>query len=99
MLRPVHRCKLVSAGDVCRAHAQYHLTTLPLLTKDEVAAQVQRAHDAQPRWAATSFAQRQMLMRSLKAWVLRDMEVILDVACRDTGKTREALLCVAWVRH
>ena len=49
---------------------------------------IQRADAAQPKWAGTSFATRKSLLRSLKAWVLRDMEGIVAVAKRDTGKTR-----------
>ena len=68
---------------------QFHLTTLPLLTAEEVSEQILRAHNAQPEWAKTSSAQRQSFLRSLKAWVLEDMEGIVRVACRDTGKTSE----------
>lgn len=68
---------------------QFHLTTLPLLTAEEVSEQILRAHNAQPRWAKTTWAQRQSFLRSLKAWVLDDMEGIVRVACRDTGKTSE----------
>ena len=28
-------------------------------------------------------------MRSLKEWVMKDMDGIVRVACRDTGKTRK----------
>ncbi|ORY34610.1 putative meiotic recombination-related protein [Naematelia encephala] len=66
----------------------YHLTTIPLLSADEVAERIKRAHEAQPDWAKTTFAQRKMVLRSLKDWVVRDMDIIVRVACRDTGKTR-----------
>ncbi|OCF34338.1 meiotic Sister-Chromatid recombination aldehyde dehydrogenase [Kwoniella heveanensis BCC8398] len=65
----------------------YHLTTLPLLTADEIASNIERADVAQKKWSQTSFAQRISFLRSIKAWVLRDMEGIVKVACRDTGKT------------
>ncbi|KAK8849768.1 hypothetical protein IAR55_005104 [Kwoniella newhampshirensis] len=65
----------------------YHLLTLPLLSAEEVSAQIAKAHVAHPEWAQTSFAQRISFLRSVKAWVLRDMEGIVRVACRDTGKT------------
>lgn len=64
--------------------------TLPLLSATDVAQQIERADNAQPTWAATTFAQRQSFLRSLKAWILRDMDGIVDVACRDTGKIRES---------
>ncbi|WWC73787.1 uncharacterized protein I206_107759 [Kwoniella pini CBS 10737] len=65
----------------------YHLLTLPLLSAAEVSDQIAKANSAQPRWAQTTFAQRISFLRSLKAWVLKDMESIVRVACRDTGKT------------
>ncbi|WVW87035.1 hypothetical protein I302_109091 [Kwoniella bestiolae CBS 10118] len=65
----------------------YHLLTLPLLSASEVSNQIIKAHSAQKGWAQTTFAQRISFLRSLKAWVLRDMEGIVRVACRDTGKT------------
>ncbi|KAK6908563.1 meiotic Sister-Chromatid recombination aldehyde dehydrogenase [Kwoniella mangroviensis CBS 8886] len=65
----------------------YHLLTLPLLSASEVSDQVIKAQSAQKGWAKTTFAQRISFLRSLKAWVLRDIEDIVRVACRDTGKT------------
>jgi len=62
---------------------------MPLLAADEVASQIKRAHDAFPRWAETSFSQRELFLRSLKVWIMRDMVGIVRVACRDTGKTGE----------
>lgn len=67
---------------------QYHLTTIPLLSKSEIQAQMQKAHDAQPAWRQTTFAERKQVLSSLRSWVLRDMDAICRVACRDTGKTR-----------
>ncbi|TXT12996.1 hypothetical protein VHUM_01397 [Vanrija humicola] len=65
-----------------------HIATLKLDSSAAVAAKVAAADGAQRAWAKTSFAQRKSLLRSLKAWILRDMDAIVDVACRDTGKTR-----------
>lgn len=76
---------------------QYHITTVPLLSTAEVAQQIQKADAAQPDWARTTFAQRQSFLRSLKAWILRDMDSIVDVACRDTGKIRK--LCQPLPTH
>ena len=70
---------------------QYHLETIPLRTATQVAEQIESAHQASRAWAKTTFAQRKMLLRSLKAWVLRDMEGIVQVACRDTGKTSQSV--------
>lgn len=68
--------------------SQYHLATIPLLTGRKIQEQIKRAHLAQPAWKQTTFAQRKLLLSSLRAWVLRDMDAICRVACRDTGKTR-----------
>jgi acyl-CoA reductase-like NAD-dependent aldehyde dehydrogenase len=66
-----------------------HLQTLPMPTVGDVRRTVTAADAAQPAWAKTSFAQRKSVLRSIKAWVMRDMEDIVNVACRDTGKTRK----------
>ena len=89
MLRPGDRCQsaLARRCDDCADSDQYHLTTVPLFSSDEVTVQIKRGHDAQEMWAQTSFAQRKSLLRSLKRWVMRDMAAIVRVACRDTGKT------------
>lgn len=68
---------------------QYHIETIPLLSAEEVASQIQTASAAQPLWGKSSFETRQSVLRSLKAWVLGDMDGIVRVACRDTGKTSE----------
>lgn len=96
MLRPLNCCEhhtdlywalcLTQRG----LTSQYHLATIPLLSASGIQSQIQRAHDAQPRWAQTTIAQRQRVLSSLRAWVLRDMDAICRVACRDTGKTRES---------
>ncbi|WVF68391.1 hypothetical protein IAT40_003156 [Kwoniella sp. CBS 6097] len=65
----------------------YHLTTLPLLSAEEISSHIEKADIAQRKWSKTSFAQRISFLRSIKAWVLKDMEGIVRVACRDTGKT------------
>ncbi len=89
-------CLFLPLGLGSDSHTQYHLDTLRLLSAEQVSAQIARAHAAQRGWARTSFAQRQSFMRSLKAWVVRDMEGIVAVACRDTGKTRESGRGVVW---
>lgn len=65
-----------------------HIETLKLDSGAAVAAKVAAADAAQRAWVKTTFAQRKSLLRSLKAWILRDMDAIVDVAVRDTGKTR-----------
>ncbi|KAK4689881.1 hypothetical protein P7C73_g247, partial [Tremellales sp. Uapishka_1] len=65
-----------------------HLLTLPLRSVEEVSAQIATADAAQGQWSQTTFEQRRLVLRSLKQWILRDMDGIVRVACRDTGKTR-----------
>ncbi|GMK56335.1 hypothetical protein CspeluHIS016_0301750 [Cutaneotrichosporon spelunceum] len=65
-----------------------HIETRRLPSAEDIARQVARADAAQPKWARTTFAQRASVLRSIKAWILRDMDSIVAVACRDTGKTR-----------
>lgn len=74
--------------DAQQADQQYHIETIPLLTAAQVSDQIALAHSVQPAWAATSFAQRKQVLQNLRRWVIKDMEGIVDVACRDTGKTR-----------
>lgn len=53
---------------------------------------VQRAQRAQQAagWgagSADSWRRRRRVLRTIKAWLVRDMDAIARVACRDTGKT------------
>ncbi|EAL18834.1 hypothetical protein CNBI0950 [Cryptococcus deneoformans B-3501A] len=65
----------------------YHLNTLPLHTAEEVSLQISKANSAFFAWSRTTFAQRRHFLRNVRGWVLRDMDYIVQVACRDTGKT------------
>lgn len=66
---------------------QYHIETIQLPTTEELAATIERAHAAFPDYKKTTIAQRRRLMRTLKAWFLENMEDIVRVGVRDTGKT------------
>jgi acyl-CoA reductase-like NAD-dependent aldehyde dehydrogenase len=66
---------------------QYHIETIQLPTAEELSATIERAHAAFPSYKKTTFAQRRRLMRTLKAWFLENMEDIVRVGVRDTGKT------------
>lgn len=54
----------------------------------EIMYYITRARLAQPSLAASSFAKRRQFLSSLKAWILTNMEDIVNVAVRDSGKTR-----------
>ncbi|GHJ86665.1 hypothetical protein NliqN6_3067 [Naganishia liquefaciens] len=65
----------------------YHIETIRLPTSEELSARIERAHAAFPKYKKTTFAQRRRLMRTLKTWFLTNMEDIVRVGVRDTGKT------------
>nr|ODN86772.1 meiotic Sister-Chromatid recombination aldehyde dehydrogenase [Cryptococcus depauperatus CBS 7841] len=65
----------------------YHLATLPLHSDAQVAKQITVANCSFPSWRTTTFAQRRLLLRTIRNWIIRDMDSIVAVACRDTGKT------------
>ncbi|KAJ1829967.1 Meiotic Sister-Chromatid recombination aldehyde dehydrogenase [Coemansia sp. RSA 2711] len=56
-------------------------------TAAELEARMQRARQAQTRWAQTSFEQRRQVLRTLHAFVLAHQREICQVASRDSGKT------------
>ncbi|WPG97979.1 aldehyde dehydrogenase [Acrodontium crateriforme] len=49
---------------------------------------INKATDAQRSWAATSFAQRRQVLKTLLKYVLENQDVIVRAACLDSGKTR-----------
>lgn len=48
---------------------------------------IRRAQTAQRGWADSDFARRRRVLRTIKQWLANDMDVVVKVACRDTGKT------------
>lgn len=66
-----------------------HLATIPAHSGPEIADKIAAAEQAQVAWASTSWAQRRQVMYSLLSWLLRDVEAITKVCCRDTGKTSQ----------
>lgn len=65
----------------------YVLDQFPSDTPETIYAKVTQAAAAQRTWRASSWEERRQLLRTIHAWVLRDMEMIARIACRDTGKT------------
>ncbi len=59
----------------------------PVMSADEVRRVVERARRAQPRWAATSFAERRAVLSDLLEVILARQEEISRLAVRDSGKT------------
>jgi len=73
------------------------LGEIPVVSPDEVRERVRRARRAQERWAETSFAERRRALRALLDHLLDHADELVDVICRDAGKTREnALLGEIW---
>lgn len=65
----------------------YVLARVPADKPDTIHAKIGRACAAQREWRTSSFATRRMLLKTMHAWIQRDLEPIARIACRDTGKT------------
>ncbi|CDZ97964.1 Vacuolar H-ATPase V1 sector, subunit G [Phaffia rhodozyma] len=67
----------------------YHLATISSDTSASIDAKVRAADNAQKAWAQTTLDDRRVVMRSLLAWLVdeKNMERIVRVGVRDTGKT------------
>lgn len=80
---------LVSEADIlCYDPATgYVLGRVPADTATSISDKIARAQAAQRAWRTSSFAQRRRVLRTMMAWIQRDMEGIARIACRDTGKT------------
>jgi len=64
------------------------LGTVKAFTEAEVKSAVARARKAQEEWAAMPFSQREHTLRVLLRAVLDNLDTIVRVACRDSGKTK-----------
>ncbi|WFD43847.1 Meiotic Sister-Chromatid recombination aldehyde dehydrogenase [Malassezia psittaci] len=63
------------------------LDTLQADTSATIQSKIGAAKEAQISFKATSWEQRRRFLKTLRAWIMRDMEVLARIACRDTGKT------------
>ena len=61
--------------------------TAKVMTAAEVRAAVDRAREAQVKWAKTTFDQRRAVLKVLLDYVVSHQEPICRAASRDTGKT------------
>jgi hypothetical protein len=66
-----------------------HIGTFLADNADEIRAKIRRAADAQREWRETTFRKRRRVVRSLMKWLVENQKECAQVACRDTGKTRE----------
>jgi acyl-CoA reductase-like NAD-dependent aldehyde dehydrogenase len=64
------------------------LGTIKAFTADEVKSAIERARAAQQTWKNSSFAQRRFLLRVIQRCITDNMQTIVRVACRDSGKTK-----------
>jgi acyl-CoA reductase-like NAD-dependent aldehyde dehydrogenase len=65
------------------------ITTIPVLSGEEIGAAAARARAAQPGWAALGFEGRAKVLRRAQKWMLDNGERIIDVVVSETGKTHE----------
>lgn len=64
-----------------------YLGEVPAHSAEDVRQIIARAKEAQLRWATSEFAQRRQFLRVLQKYILENMETIVTVACRESGKT------------
>lgn len=73
------------------------LGTVAITTPEDVKKKVARAREAQKAWRKTTFEQRRRVLGRLLDRILDDEERIVELVCRDSGKTREnALMGEIW---
>ena len=68
------------------------IATVPALSRDEVAAMVERARRAQPAWEALGFEERGKVLRRMQKWTTDNAERIIRTIVSETGKTWEDAL-------
>ncbi|CEH17302.1 Vacuolar H-ATPase V1 sector, subunit G [Ceraceosorus bombacis] len=70
-----------------------HISDIQADDASAIFEKVRRAQAAQRAWGDSEFARRRRVLRTIKQWLANDMEIVVKVACRDTGKTAvDALL-------
>ncbi len=60
----------------------------PLDTAEDARKAIERAHEAQPAWAALPVNQRVRALRRVRTYIIEHAEEIATTISRDTGKTR-----------
>lgn len=64
-----------------------HLGDITADTKDSINNKVERARVAQLAWRGASWERRRRVLKTIRAWIVKDIDIIARTACRDTGKT------------
>ncbi|PKI84663.1 Msc7p [Malassezia vespertilionis] len=65
----------------------YILGAFPADTPSTISDKIGRAAEAQAVWRRSTWRERREVLRTMQAWLMHDMESVVRVACRDTGKT------------
>jgi acyl-CoA reductase-like NAD-dependent aldehyde dehydrogenase len=65
------------------------LGVVPAASPDQVRAVVERARQAQKKWATSSFAQRRAVLRRITDLILGDIDGLCAAIVEDSGKTYE----------
>jgi hypothetical protein len=65
----------------------YHLGTFEADTTDSIDRKLQEATAAAEVYQHSSWTTRRKLLKSIGEWVINDQDIIVRVACRDSGKT------------
>jgi acyl-CoA reductase-like NAD-dependent aldehyde dehydrogenase len=65
------------------------ITTIAVLSADEIASMATRARAAQPGWEALGFQARGKVLRRAQKWMLDNVDRIIEVVVSESGKTHE----------
>ncbi|WFD02291.1 Meiotic Sister-Chromatid recombination aldehyde dehydrogenase [Malassezia obtusa] len=65
----------------------YVIDVLEADTPLTIHAKITAAVNAQHTFRSSTWVERRQFLHTLRAWVMRDMEILARIACRDTGKT------------
>lgn len=64
-----------------------HLADIEADTPKSINEKVERAKVAQLEWRDASWERRRRVLKTIRAWIVKDIDIIARTACRDTGKT------------
>jgi hypothetical protein len=67
-----------------------HLGDIEADTEDTINDKVEKAVAAQSTWKASSWERRRRVLKTIRSWIVKDIDNIARTACRDTGKTVSA---------
>jgi len=73
------------------------LGTVPVDDAAAVRKKIEAARKAQQQWKASSFEVRRRVLRRVQAYLVEHTDEVVEIICRDSGKTREnALMGEIW---